>query len=63
MYIFLPDSANGFVKWAGDFQPEKIGDARHGADEVDVIAARAQRATTLAEQPHLPWFVPGAGRL
>jgi len=66
MYVSLADSrANGFVKWAGAFQPEKIGDARHGAGEVDGIAARAlaQRATTPVEQPHLPWLVPGAGRL
>jgi hypothetical protein len=29
MYISLADSrANGFVRWAAAFQPEKLGDAK-----------------------------------
>jgi hypothetical protein len=55
MYISLADSrANGFVKWANAHQPEKLGDARDGAGEGGVIAARvlAQGATTPAGQPH-----------
>ena len=66
MYISLADSrANGFAKWADAHQPEKLADARDGAGEATVIAARAlaRGATTTAEQPHRPWLVPGAGRL
>jgi hypothetical protein len=53
------------VRWADAFQPEKLGDARDGASEAGVMAARAlaQGAPTPAEQPHRPWLVPGAGRL
>jgi hypothetical protein len=49
MYISLADSrANGFVKWANAHQPDKLGDARDGAGEGGVIAARvlAEGATT-----------------
>ena len=66
MYISLADSrANGFVRWAGAFQPEKLGDARDGAGEGGAMAARAlaQGAPRPAEQPHRPWLVRGAGRL
>ena len=48
-YVSLADSrANGFVKWGDAHQPEKLGDARDGAGEGGVIAARvlAQGATT-----------------
>ena len=42
MYISLADSrANGFVRWADAFQPEKLGDARDGAGEGGAMAARA----------------------
>ena len=66
MYISLSDSrADGFVKWADTYQPEKLGGALERAGEGGVIAARplAQGATTLAEQPHRPWLVPRAGML
>jgi hypothetical protein len=47
MYVSLADSrANGFVKWADAHQPEKLGDARDGAGEGGVIAARVLGATT-----------------
>jgi hypothetical protein len=52
MYIFLADSrTNGFVKWAGAHQPEKLGDARGVAGVIEIWAP--------AEQPHRPWLVPG----
>jgi hypothetical protein len=65
MYISLADSrTNGFVKWAGAHQPEKLADARDRAGEATVIAARAlARGTTTTEQPHGPWLVPDADRV
>ncbi len=66
MYISLADSrTNGFVKWAETYQPEKLGGAPERAGEDGVIPAPplAQGATTLAEQLHRPWLVPGAGML
>ena len=55
MSISLTDSrAKGFKKWSDAHQPERLGDARAGAGEGDVIAAPdlAQGVTTQAEQPH-----------
>jgi hypothetical protein len=63
MYISLADSrANGFVKWADGYQPEKPHEEE---DEGRLIAtqARAEGAATPAEPPHRPWLVPGTGRL
>jgi hypothetical protein len=57
MSISLEDSrAKGFKKWSDAHQPERLGDARTGANEGGVIAAPDldQGVTTPAEQPHRP---------
>ncbi len=65
MGISMNPKTSGFRKWAEIHEPTKIDKARTGANEGDVIGAADARqdGKTPDQQPHRPWFVPGAGKL
>jgi hypothetical protein len=66
MYIALKDScAKGFRKLSDAYRPEINKDVRADESdrEVDADPDLDNRVMSLADRPHRPWLVPGAGTL
>ena len=65
MALSINSSTSGFRKWSEAQEIKGRATAGAEAGEVAIIPAQGvdQAVAPPAEQPHRPWFVPGAGKL